>query len=235
MQTIKRFFTWYSDTFRKQKLVGKVSIGCVSVFVLCCLCSIPIGILNPATLTPEVKNIAKNTAIALAWTTVAQTQVPIPTIAPSATETVLLSPVATVTTFLSILPANNPTQALSTITFTETPSPSLEPLATPTISSAGSDKQIVIIAVNKSAEYVDIKNNGATPQDLSGWSLLSEKGNQSCPLSGIIQPGNVLRIFAMTSTDLGFNCGYGNNIWNNSESDPAVLYNSEYQEVSRYP
>lgn len=237
MQTVRRFFTWYSDTFRKQKPVGKIVVGCVSFFVLCCLCSVPIGILNPATPTPEVKNTApeiKNTAVALAWTTVAQTQVAMPTIAPTTTEAALPFPVATVTTFLSILPANNTTQTISTEAFTETPLPTLEPLETPTLSAASGDNSITIIAVSKSLEYVDIKNNGTIPQDLSGWSLLSETGNQSCPLSGTIQPGSVLRIFAQTSTDPGFYCGYGSPIWNNSKSDPAVLYNSQGKEVSRY-
>jgi hypothetical protein len=44
MQIIQRFFSWYSDTFRKQKMVGKVGIGCVSLLILCCLCSVPIAI-----------------------------------------------------------------------------------------------------------------------------------------------------------------------------------------------
>lgn len=50
MQTIQKFSSWFS----KQKLAGKVAIGCVSLFVLCCLCSIPIAILNPSGSNPEI-------------------------------------------------------------------------------------------------------------------------------------------------------------------------------------
>ncbi|MBK7919332.1 MAG: thermonuclease family protein [Chloroflexi bacterium] len=35
---------------------------------------------------------------------------------------------------------------------------------------------VVIVGVNKQAEYVDIQNQGGTDVDLSGWVLLSEKG-----------------------------------------------------------
>jgi len=190
----------------------------------------------------NISNSPTPNSLDLASTMLVQTQAAIntiianasiqPTIAPSETEAPTLSPVATNTTFLSILPANNPTQTLSPILITQTPSLSLEPLATRT---AGSDSQIKIITVNKEAEYVDIKNNGTTPQDLSGWYLVSEVGNQSCLLSGVIQPSAVLRIFAQTSAGLGFDCGFGSNIWNNSKSDPAVLYSSNGQVISRYP
>lgn len=148
------------------------------------------------------------------------------------TETPLPIPSVTLTTFLSKLPGNNPTQTSLPLAITETPMPSL---ATPTISSAGSAGQVAIITVNKSAEFVDIVNNGALPQDLSGWTLVSVTGNQSCLLSGTIQPNEVLRIFAQVSSDPGFYCGFGANIWNNSKSDPAVLYNSQGVQVSQYP
>jgi len=32
----------------------------------------------------------------------------------------------------------------------------------------------------------------------------------------------------------GYNCGFGSNIWNNSEPDAAVLFNADGQEVSRW-
>lgn len=47
MGTINRFFAWWKKTFQKQGIVGKVVLGCSSLFVICCLCSIPIGILSP--------------------------------------------------------------------------------------------------------------------------------------------------------------------------------------------
>ncbi|MBP9503434.1 MAG: lamin tail domain-containing protein [Candidatus Promineofilum sp.] len=90
--------------------------------------------------------------------------------------------------------------------------------------------------MNKKAEYVDIQNNGGSEVNLSGWILRSEKGNQDCALGGVIGPGQVLRIWAMASDagEGGYNCGFGTNIWNNSESDPAVLIDPSGAEVSRW-
>lgn len=93
---------------------------------------------------------------------------------------------------------------------------------------------ILIVTVNKGDEYVDIKNVSSAAIDLSGWKLVSERGNQSCSLAGTIQPDHVLRIWAGTSTT-GFSCGNTEAIWNNSQSDPAVIYNPQDAEVDRYP
>jgi len=87
--------------------------------------------------------------------------------------------------------------------------------------------------VNKREEWVDIKNMGNSDVDLAGWNLVSERGHQECPLSGIIKAGETLRIWSMTAQGDGYSCGYGSPIWNNSESDPAVLYNAQGVEVSR--
>jgi competence protein ComEC len=91
--------------------------------------------------------------------------------------------------------------------------------------------------VDKRAEYVDIHNYGDQPQDLTGWVLVSERGNQECPLAGILNPGATLRIWALAEDahQGGYNCGFDGPIWNNQERDPAVLYNARGQEVSRYP
>ncbi|HSJ59452.1 MAG TPA: thermonuclease family protein [Anaerolineae bacterium] len=117
------------------------------------------------------------------------------------------------------------------------PTPTGQPVAwltgTPTPAPAGAN--ILIVTVDKRAEFVDIQNVGSTAQDLAGWVLLSEKGNQVCPLSGTIAPGATLRIWAMAqdSGQGGYNCGFDENIWNNSESDPAVLYDAQGREVAR--
>jgi micrococcal nuclease len=109
---------------------------------------------------------------------------------------------------------------------TDTPAPPAPPPG---------EAQVVIIAVDKRAEYVDIQNIGGAPQDLAGWLLVSEKGDQRCPLGGVIQPGEILRIWAMAedADQGGYNCGHDGPIWNNSESDPAVLYDATGQEVGR--
>jgi micrococcal nuclease len=109
----------------------------------------------------------------------------------------------------------------------------LQPLATATL-QLSSSQSVTIVAVNKSAEYVDIKNTGSIPVDLNGWTLVSEKGNQRCGLGGTLAPGVTLRIWAGTASDGGFSCGFGKNIWNNSESDPAVLLDAQGREVDRH-
>lgn len=96
-----------------------------------------------------------------------------------------------------------------------------------------SASQVIILSVDKKEEYVDIQNMGGTDVDLEGWNLVSERGHQECYLSGIIKASEVLRIWAGELKEIGFSCGYNSPIWNNSEPDPAVLYNAQGVEVSR--
>jgi len=139
----------------------------------------------------------------------------------------------------TVAPTTIPTPIVTAVPPTAPPEPTQPPTAVPTAvpptapPSVGAIVQI--IAVDKRAEYVDICNSGDQPQDLSGWVLLSERGGQACGLGGVIDAGQTLRIWAMTkdADKGGYNCGFGTNIWNNSKSDPAVLFNAAGQEVSR--
>ena len=49
MQSIRQFPSW----FGRQKLSGKLAIGCAGLFLLCCICSVPVAILSPSTSTPD--------------------------------------------------------------------------------------------------------------------------------------------------------------------------------------
>lgn len=138
---------------------------------------------------------------------------------------------------LQTLTASAPEQTstpLPTLTIapTETLIPTLEPTALPTLINGA---VIRIKVVDKEAEYVDLENIGNQPQDLTGWSLVSETGNQACNLGGVIISGATLRVWANNPNGEGYNCNYGAEIWNNSDSDPAVLKNNQGQEVARYP
>jgi micrococcal nuclease len=104
-------------------------------------------------------------------------------------------------------------------------------VATPT--PGPSDAQVIILTVNKRQEYVDIQNVGTFDVDLVGWTLVSERGGQECALSSMIGVGETLRIWAGNAQGGGYSCGYDSPIWNNSEVDPAVLYNARGEEVSR--
>ena len=65
--------------------------------------------------------------------------------------------------------------------------------------------------------------------------LISEKGNQACGLGGVLPAGATLRIWALAEDAGmgGFNCGFGSPIWNNSEPDPAALYDNAGNLVDR--
>jgi hypothetical protein len=102
---------------------------------------------------------------------------------------------------------------------------------TPTATSGGS---VVIVTVDKAAEYVEIQNFTPAEVDLRGWRLVSELGDQSCDLRGTLQPNEVLRIWSRRGNP-GFDCRFSGNIWRDNEVDPAVLYNPQGEEVSRYP
>lgn len=90
-----------------------------------------------------------------------------------------------------------------------------------------------ITAVDKRAEFVIITNNGQAVVDLYGWVLMSERGNQSCALMGILPVGASIKIYAQTGED-GLSCGSKDPIWNNSEIDPAALYNPAGELVDRW-
>ena len=155
---------------------------------------------------------------------------PVPTQTPVRAATIAVPlPTATVAPLPTAVP---PTSMPTAIPPTAVPPTSLPQ---PTATLQATSGLLVIIGVNKDAEYVDIRNDGGGTVDLSGWILRSEKGNQDCALGGSIGAGQVLRIWAMAEDagQGGFNCGFDSNIWNNSESDPAVLINPSGQEVSR--
>ena len=127
-------------------------------------------------------------------------------------------------------PSSQAVEPTQVVTPTATPMPTATPTPPPL------NTAIQIIAVDKGAEYADIQNQGEQSQDLQGWTLVSEKGNQACPLSGVIAAGETLRVWALSADagQGGFNCAFDANIWNNGESDPAVLYDSVGREVSRF-
>ncbi|GAG31680.1 unnamed protein product [marine sediment metagenome] len=89
----------------------------------------------------------------------------------------------------------------------------------------------------ESDEYVEITNLGDQAQDLAHWELTDI--SEGYPLftfpSYILAPDESIRVY----TDEyhpewgGFSFEYGRAIWNNSEPDVAVLYNSQDKEVSR--
>lgn len=118
-----------------------------------------------------------------------------------------------------------------------------DPAATPTQPVAPSAESatttgsstIVIVALNKVEEYVDIQNISQQDQDLRGWNVYSERDGQKCNLAGTLTPGQTLRIWALASSAAqgGYNCGFSQEIWNDTEADTAILYDPFGLETSR--
>ena len=162
------------------------------------------------------------------------TPVPAPTDAPPPTSTPVSAP--TDAPQPTSTPIPSPTYTPQP-TSTPTPSPTDTPTPTssPTETEPPQGSTILIIEVNKSAEYVEIVNVGSEPQDLTGWELLSEKGGQRCTLGGILDPEQTLRIWALAedAAEGGYNCEFGSNIWHNSEEDLAILFDVTGQEIDR--
>ena len=217
-------------TYSQQGQIGKILIPGLFLLAFCCLCSILTSLLplrnspNPVpspNVFPSQGTGATPTALFNFGTV---TFAPFPTL-----------PTATAFPTLTALPTETPTptQILPTAILPTTTGTSLLTVTSPpaTATSSGS---VLIVKVDKPTEYVDIQNFNNAPVDLNGWRLVSETGNQSCPLHGVLQPNEVLRIWARKG-DPGLSCGFSFNIWNDNQADPAVLYNAQGEEISRSP
>jgi Lamin Tail Domain len=204
--------------FSQQKLGGKLVIGGVGLFFLICLCSLLsttfTGLGQSPTITPTYQGA--DSIVLITWTPDPNSS-PTPTGSPTPTS----SPVTTRTP----LPTSLPTRSFETATIVVLPTV-LRPAITRGL--------VIIVYVDKEEEYVDIQNFSDAPVSLSGWVLVSERGNQSCKLNGVLPSRKVLRIWTGTEP-VGYSCGFLRTIWTDKELDPAVLYNQDGKEVSRYP
>lgn len=221
MKQINSFLAALILAYRQQGQAARIFFPAVFLLVFCCMCSILASLLprrTPAAGAPSPAifltqgNVATPTALFSFGS-------PFPTLAPP-------SPLPTTPSSPTVPPT------IATATFTSTAT--LTPTATAVPPTATNYVSILIVTVDKPREYVDIQNFGNGAVDLNGWKLVSLMGNQSCPLSGVLQPNEILRVWAGKGTT-GLSCGYRINIWNDTTDDPAVLYNAQGQEVSRYP
>jgi hypothetical protein len=88
MQTIQNAISWFS----KQKLGGKIFIGCSGIFLLLCLCSFPMALLSPSTPTPDSADVSalQTAAVETAVVSINQTaNASVPTNSPEPTNTPL--------------------------------------------------------------------------------------------------------------------------------------------------
>ncbi len=96
------------------------------------------------------------------------------------------------------------------------------------------DKPLQILVVNKKAEYLDLINVSNALVDLTGWYIISERGDQRCDLSGTIPAGGKLRVYTMEPQGPGITCGFSNPMWSNDDPDAAILYDLYDREIDRY-
>lgn len=102
--------------------------------------------------------------------------------------------------------------------------------------AAEQPKKVIIDHVDLRVESVTIKNNSTDSVDLAGWTLLSERGEQSFlfPDNTVLPPGGYVTVVSgpdAIAAD-GVLIWTDKNIWNN-DGDPAVLFNTQGIEVSR--
>lgn len=95
-----------------------------------------------------------------------------------------------------------------------------------TIDVAQNKGDIYISKLDKVAEYVVITNQGKVAVDLTGWRIRSVRGDQNYTFGAYILEANQSVVVGDSqrgnAVDLHWMEGKG--VWNNSESDPAELY-----------
>jgi len=104
-----------------------------------------------------------------------------------------------------------------------------EPIGKPTT-------EVVIASVDLAGEVVRVENKSANNIDISGWILVSERGNQrfTFPVSTVIAAGRSITVVSGSNAVIGTDrlLWTRSSVWNN-DGDPAVLLDAEGREVSR--
>lgn len=86
-------------------------------------------------------------------------------------------------------------------------------------------------------EYIGVANEGDVEADLSGWWLLSVRGNQvyHFPAGYVLPPGATVRVYSGPEAEANPEDGLlwtTDYMWNNREPDAAELYNAQGELVS---
>lgn len=121
--------------------------------------------------------------------------------------------------------------AVTTERTTATTAPATE--ATSPATSPAGESGDVTFAVSRERELVTIGNATDAPLDVSGWTVVSEKGDQRYTIPGgtIIDPGEELTIASGGAEgDLKWT---DENVWNN-DGDPASLLDAAGESVAQH-
>ncbi len=140
----------------------------------------------------------------------------------------VLNPPPTNTLQLATVPTpSDPFATLPPPTETPTITPTPTPVPTAALGS------LKIDMVDKEEEYVILRNDTDEAVDLEGWKLQSEQGNQICTLSGTMEPGALLFIWAQTGPMEDFSCAFTDEVWLDLEPDAAVLWSPDGRVIWR--
>jgi len=98
------------------------------------------------------------------------------------------------------------------------------------------DSDISITELDKKLEYIILKNNSTEDIDITGWKIVSIRGDQTFIIpTCVLGPNETVKIGdSETNSDVDFHWLDGNGTWNNSKSDPAELYNKLDILMDRY-
>ena len=230
MKQANSFLAQLRTAYLQQGQWGRILLPGLFLFVLCCLCSSLIPLLRPR---PASTPLASPVLFPTEGTQTTPTGLfTFLTFTPFPTST---SFVPTPFPTLTSSPTGIPTASATPLPTQTIPPPTATPIPMNTVTATPTNvPPIVIVNVDKVAEYVEIQNLMQAPIDLRSWRLVSEVGNESCGLRGTLNPNQVLRIWARRGNP-GFDCRLGREIWIDTAPDPAVLYNPQGEEVSRYP
>ena len=99
--------------------------------------------------------------------------------------------------------------------------------------AAGTDVQLR--SLDLAAETLVLENTGASPADLSGWFVRSERGGEIFvfPDGASIGPGAVITLTTLDTAVPGDYTWQEKNVWHNSKDDPALLCDAWGRAVSR--
>ena len=233
MKDLNSFLAQLRTAYLRQGPLGRILLPGSFLLVLCCLCAITIPLLRPR---PSSNPVASPIVLPEDGTPVTPTPLfsfDFPTFTPFPTSTAFVpTPFPTLTPEPTGTPTATP--IVPTATVTPVPTHTATPTNVPPTATATSAGSVVIVNVNKVEEFVEIQNLTQAPVELRGWRLVSERGNEACDLRGTLESNEVLRIWSRRG-DPGFDCRLGRSIWRDNEADPAVLYNPQGEEVSRFP
>ncbi|MDR7869749.1 MAG: MBL fold metallo-hydrolase [Tissierellaceae bacterium] len=104
------------------------------------------------------------------------------------------------------------------------------------LSVHGNTNDILITGLDKIGELVTINNTGDSDVDITGWKLVSVRGNQEFIFPNyILKAGFSVTVGGYDSRNISdFIWEIGGGVWSNSQSDPAELYDPNGNLISTF-